>query len=203
MLLRCAVHNSSLSTSFRFFWRQPNCNKPPWIQAISKGPISLEPPNLTLYISNHCYKQTDTESHFCQLNLSLATFKSSETEGQSLPEGGGWMEAHLTFCLKALNKDMFVKAAFLDSLLNQMWINGRSVPFILSTISPKKKKKDLLKAFESGFSKCWTRAAPGWGSSGSYHCLSIVKHAFMTQRPNLEFISKIIWSWPDEQQKQI
>ena len=56
------------------------------------------------------------------------------------------MEAHLTFCLKALNKDMFVKAAFLDSLLNQMWINGRSVPFILSTISPKK-KKGFIKGF--------------------------------------------------------
>lgn len=63
------------------------------------------------------------------------------------------MEAHLTFCLKALNKDMFVKAAFLDSFLNKMWINGGSIPFILSTITPKK-KKDLLKSFESGLSKC-------------------------------------------------
>ena len=56
------------------------------------------------------------------------------------------MEAHLTFCLKALNKDMFVKAAFLDSFLNKMWINGGSIPFILSTITPKK-KKGFIKVF--------------------------------------------------------
>lgn len=50
------------------------------------------------------------------------------------------MEAHLTFCLKALNKDHFVQAAFLvwqDSFLNLMQINGGSIPFILSTVSPK------------------------------------------------------------------
>lgn len=62
------------------------------------------------------------------------------------------MEAHLMFCLKVLNNDKFVKAAFLvrqDSFLNLMGINGRPIRFILSTISP---KENLLRPFRSGFS---------------------------------------------------